>query len=175
MSKNYVDNKKFYQEISTYLEKLEKSKEEGTNPPKIPEYIGYAIFKIAENLSTMRRFIGYSYRDEMISDGIENCFLYLHNFDHRKYTNPFAYFTRIVYFAFVRRIKAEQKEQYVRQKSMMNSYILNSDPHLNNLLDSQDFLKANEVIEKFETKVEEKKKEKKNKNAVTTILDLQEE
>ena len=73
--------------------------------------------KIAEGLSHKPNFINYSYRDEMISDGIENCLMYFANFDETKSKNPFAYFTQIIYYAFLRRIQKEKKQLYVKYKA----------------------------------------------------------
>jgi hypothetical protein len=73
--------------------------------------------KIAEGLSHKPNFINYTYRDEMISDGIENCLMYFENFDPSKSKNPFAYFTQVIYFAFLRRIQKEKKQLYVKYKA----------------------------------------------------------
>ena len=67
-----------------------------------------SVFKIANGLSYRPNFINYTYRQEMISDGIENCLQYIHNFDPEKSKNPFAYFTQIIYYAFIRRIQKEK-------------------------------------------------------------------
>ena len=56
----------------------------------------------------------------MISDGIENCLQYMDNFDPEKSKNPFAYFTQIIYYAFIRRIQKEKKQQQVKQKMIAN-------------------------------------------------------
>jgi hypothetical protein len=97
----------------------------------------------------------------MISDGIENCLLYIDNFDPEKYSNPFAYFTQIIYYAFLRRIQKEKKHMYIRYKSMQNE-IINVlvdnageefvSSHMNGMINdaySDNFIK--EFIEAFET------------------------
>jgi len=112
---HYVDNTKFYEAMKEYIALVDEAKAKGlkkSDPkwPKVTEYIGECIVKIAKHLAFKGNFINYSYRDEMISDGIENCLRYIDNFDPHKYKNPFAYFTQIIYFAFIRRIQGEKKE-----------------------------------------------------------------
>ena len=101
---HYVDNKRLYAEMIKYINSYNEAKKEGKEPPVASNYIGQCIWLIANNLSTNRNFIDYTYREDMIGDAIENCFRYLHNFDPEKSTNPFAYFTQIMYYAFLRRI-----------------------------------------------------------------------
>ena len=86
----------------------------------VTEYIGECFLKIANHLSYRPNFINYTYRDDMISDGIENCLQYMDNFDPEKSNNPFAYFTQIIYYAFIRRIQKEKKQQEVKQKMIAN-------------------------------------------------------
>lgn len=126
---HYVDNKLLYTEMIKYLGRLTEAKDKAvptSEYPRVPEYIGLAIYKIATHLATKPNFSGYSYKEEMISDGIENCLMYLHNFNPDKSKNPFAYFTTIIYYAFLRRIQKEQKQQYIKQKSLINSSIMNT-------------------------------------------------
>ena len=111
-SKHYINNATFLQELLAYKERKSKNPKE-----PIPNYIGECWMKIAEGLSHKPNFISYSYRDEMISDGIENCLMYFENFDPTKSSNPFAYFTQIIYFAFLRRIQKEKKQTYIKYKS----------------------------------------------------------
>ena len=122
---HYVDNKQLYACIVEYRQKVLKAKEEGTPRPIIPNYVGECILMIANRLSTKPNFINYSYREEMVSDGVENCICYIDNFDPLKSTNPFAYFTQIIYYAFLRRILKEKKQLYIKHKSMENSMLLN--------------------------------------------------
>lgn len=118
--KHYVDNKQFYAALVEHRERRKQAKLEKTPPPRIPEYIGACLYQIATRLSTKPNFINYTYRDEMISDGIENCINYLDNFDPDKSQNPFAYFTQIIYYAFLRRIQKEKKQLYIKHKSLQN-------------------------------------------------------
>lgn len=118
MAKNhYVNNADFLKALIQYKKDCRKAKRDGTSKPKIPDYVGKCLMLIAENLSHKPNFISYSFRDEMIADGIENCIMYFDNFDPKKSKNPFAYFTQIIYFAFLRRIHKEKKQLYVKYKS----------------------------------------------------------
>jgi len=117
---HYVDNKKFYTVLLQHKKDVDEAKTLEKLKPRIPEYIGECLYKIATRLSTKPNFINYTYRDEMISDGIENCISYLDNFNPEKSTNPFAYFTQIIYFAFLRRIQKERKHLYIKQKTLLN-------------------------------------------------------
>lgn len=125
MSTHYVDNKKLYQEIKLYREGVLDFREGKRTKPKVPEYIGECILLIANRLSLKPNFINYSYREEMISDGIENCISYIDNFDPEKSDNPFAYFTQIIYYAFLRRIAKERKQLYIKHKTLENSMVFN--------------------------------------------------
>jgi hypothetical protein len=107
-SEHYVDNKKLFAEMKQYLDGVKEAEESGADKPRIPEYIGECLLKISTRLSTKPNFINYTYRDEMISDGIENCINYIGNFNPEKSDNPFAYFTQIIYYAFLRRIQRER-------------------------------------------------------------------
>ena len=97
-----------------------QAKEFGVDPPPITNYIGECFLKIATHLSYRPNFINYTYREEMISDGIENCLQYVHNFNPEKSDNPFAYFTQIIYYAFLRRIQKEKKQVHVKNKMIEN-------------------------------------------------------
>ena len=115
---HYVDNEKFLVVMSDYREKYLQAKDEGEELPVIPDYAGECFLKIAERLSHRPNFINYAFREEMVSDGIENSVMYASNFNPEKSTNPFAYFTQIIYFAFLRRIEKEKKQLYIKYKTM---------------------------------------------------------
>jgi len=119
MAKNthYVNNKDFLKVLVDYKEKCKQAKTEGKPKPPIPNYVGECFLKIAEGYSHRPNFINYTYREEMVSDGIENCLMYFENFDPAKSSNPFAYFTQIIHYAFLRRIDKEKKQLYVKYKS----------------------------------------------------------
>ena len=122
---HYVNNKEFLQAMKDWKAKCEQAKKEGRNrPPPISTYIGDCFLKIANRLSYRPNFINYTYREEMISDGIENCLQYVHNFNPDKSDNPFAYFTQIIYYAFLRRIQKEKKQAHVKNKYIENMNIM---------------------------------------------------
>jgi hypothetical protein len=116
-TRNYINNEDFLKALTEYKAKVQLAKSTGAEAPAIPNYIGECFMKIAEGLSHKPNFINYTYRDEMISDGIENCLMYFANFDETKSKNPFAYFTQVIYFAFLRRIQKEKKQLYVKYKA----------------------------------------------------------
>jgi hypothetical protein len=122
--KQYVNNTDFLNALNDYKSKCNEAKALKKSMPPIPNYIGECFLKIAEGLSHKPNFINYSYRDEMIGDGIENCLMYFENFDPTKSSNPFAYFTQIIYFAFLRRIEKEKKQTYVKYKATEHMGVL---------------------------------------------------
>lgn len=113
---HYVDNKQFLAAIKEYKQQVLEAEESGSPKPRVSNYIGECILKIATHLSYKPNFINYTYKDDMILDGIENCIQYIDNFDPAKSSNPFAYFTQIIYFAFLRRISNEKKQSYIKNK-----------------------------------------------------------
>jgi len=113
---HYVDNKLFFAEMKKWKKVVNELEECGETKPPVTDYIGECFLKIAEHLSYRPNFINYPYREEMVGDGIENCLMYASNFDPEKSTNPFSYFTQIIYYAFLRRIQKEKKQDYVKYK-----------------------------------------------------------
>jgi len=104
-TEHYVNNREFFDALLEYREKVADAAANDLPKPRITNYIGSCFLKIATHLSYKSNFVNYMYREDMISDGIENCVQYIHNFDPAKSKNPFAYFTQISYFAFLRRIQ----------------------------------------------------------------------
>lgn len=157
---HYVDNKKLYTEMVKYINAYNEAKERGELPPKVNNYIGECIWLIANKLSTNRNFIGYTYREEMIGDAIENTLRYIHNFDPDKTNNPFAYFTQIMYYAFLRRIEKEKKQQYIKLKAMDNSIVMNTlvelapddASHFQAVVVNMDYEKLSALADKYDTK-----------------------
>lgn len=117
---HYIDNKKFYQALVDYRALIDKAITDGKPQPQVPNYIGDCFIKIATHLSYKSNFINYTFKDDMISDGIENCLTAVAKFDPSKSANPFAYYTQIVYFAFIRRIQKEKKQQATKYKMIEN-------------------------------------------------------
>ena len=120
-SVHYIDNEKFLKEMIIYKREFDKAKSKNEPTPMISEYLGECFMKIANRLSFRPNFINYAFRDDMISDGIENCIQYMNNFNPEKSSNPFAYFTQIIYYAFIRRIQKEKKQLYIKYKTMESS------------------------------------------------------
>ena len=121
MAAHYVDNQRFLEEMTKYQQERKEAKDKGLDDPMCPEYIGECFMKIANRLSYRPNFINYAFRDDMISDGIENCVQYMSNFNPEKSKNPFAYFTQIVYYAFLRRIAKEKKQLEIKDKILEKS------------------------------------------------------
>ena len=114
-SEHYVNNKDFYQALVEYNKKVAEAKAQGLPKPRITNYLGDCFLRIANHLAYKPNFVNYMFKDDMICDGIENCVQYIHNFDTTR-TNPFAYFTQIVYYAFLRRIAKEKKQLEIKSK-----------------------------------------------------------
>jgi hypothetical protein len=118
---HYINNKEFLAALIVFREKVALAKEKGEPRPRISEYIGKCFLDIANHLSFKPNFINYMYKDDMIHDGVENCLIYIDNFDPEKSKNPFAYFTTIIYYAFLRRIQKEKKQMEVKNKILERS------------------------------------------------------
>ena len=148
-----------------YKQAVNETEETGDQSPVIPDYVGACLLKIANRLSTKPNFINYTFREEMVSDGIENCINYINNFDPQKSQNPFAYFTQIIYYAFLRRIQKEKKQLYIKHKAIENSQLFDgfTDPIdgsvtvvSGNLMETTDYMK--DFVENFEKKERARKK-----------------
>ena len=122
---HYVDNKKFLEAMIEHRERCEKAAKRNRKKPEVTNYIGECFLKIANHLSYRPNFINYTFRDDMISDGIENCLQYMNNFNPEKSKNPFAYFTQIIYYAFIRRIQKEKKQIQIKSKLIANAGVEN--------------------------------------------------
>ena len=120
-SEHYVNNKQLLEALIVYRAKVATAKENDEPKPRITNYLGECFLKIATHLSYKPNFVNYMFRDDMISDGIENCVQYIHNFDPEKSRNPFAYFTQIVYYAFLRRIAKEKRQMDIKEKIIEKS------------------------------------------------------
>ena len=119
-SEHYVNNRQLLEALIIYRAKVKEAAENGLPKPRITNYLGECFLKIATHLSYKPNFVNYMFREDMISDGIENCVQYIHNFDPEKSKNPFAYFTQIIYYAFLRRIQKEKKQAHVKNKLIEN-------------------------------------------------------
>lgn len=177
----YVDNGKFYEAVKKFLNQCTLAVASGEPKPRMPDYIGLCILKIARKLSYSRNFIGYPYREEMVSDAIENCLLYFHNFDPVKYTNPFSYFTQISYYAFIRRIEREKKEMYKKYKAMQNQQheglfdsqntdnAADFDVNIDEKLMNNDYM--NDFVNSFELKAAARREKRTKKKGIEPFFD----
>ena len=120
-SEHYVNNKQLLEALIVYRAKVAHAKENDLPKPRITNYLGECFLKIATHLSYKPNFVNYMFREDMISDGIENCVQYIYNFDPAKSKNPFAYFTQIVHYAFLRRIQKEKKQLDIKTKIIERS------------------------------------------------------
>lgn len=173
-SKNqYVNNKDFLAAMIEYQADVKKAIENGEQRPRVPNYIGECVMKIATNLARKPNFVNYTFKEEMISDGIENCLQYIDNFDPEKSNNPFAYFTQIIYFAFLRRIQKEKKLLYVKYKLTENVNIMqmtadrqdhDGDRYFNDSIKMNDY--SEQYVSNFIEDFEENKRRKVKKRNV---------
>ena len=186
-SGHYVNNKEFFQAMKEWKVVVNEALDSGEPKPPVTDYIGECFLKIAEHLSYRPNFINYPYREEMVGDGIENCLMYCTNFDPEKSTNPFSYFTQIIYYAFLRRIQREKKQDYVKYKCfeiMDENGVIPEDfkVQLQQRFDSSKNPYANMFrlsetdIENFTPKNKSKKKKSKKKNTASldSVLDNEE-
>ena len=161
--KHYVNNEDFLKALLEYKKAYKKAQRDNLPEPRIPNYIGECFLKIADHLSRKPNFVSYSFRDEMIADGIENCLLYFRNFDPKKSKNPFAYFTQIIYYAFLRRIMREKKQLYVKYKATEQTGLLDEmEMFVDENGNARQFDMYDNVSEFIQT-FEQNKKKKKNK------------
>lgn len=155
VQRHYINNKTFYEEMSKYKNGCDEAKLLNKPTPQIPNYIGQCFLHICQKLSNKSNFVNYTYKDEMISDGIENCIMAVYSFDPLKSNNPFAYFTQIAWNAFIRRIHREKKQQYVKHKNFQDSMLF-IEQEYTSIYSGNDH--SNEIIKNFESKVQEKQR-----------------
>jgi DNA-directed RNA polymerase specialized sigma24 family protein len=175
-SNHYVNNADFLAAIKEYKQKVKDAEESGDPKPQVSNYIGECILKIANHLSYKPNFINYSYREEMISDGIENCLMYIDNFNPERSSNPFAYFTQIIYFAFIRRIQKEKKQTLIKGKIVMDmpfeAFELQGHDDDGSYASSYvEFMQMNGVFDDIIAKDEKRKETAKAKKAAKANLD----
>ena len=129
---HYVNNADFFKHMKSHIAKVKKAKKAKKPLPQVSDFIGECIVSIANKLANKPNFMNYPFREEMISDGIENSLQYLNNFNPSKSSNPFAYFTQIIYYAFVRRIQKEKKHLYTKYTLIRLHHIPNSHKNIKN-------------------------------------------
>jgi hypothetical protein len=134
---HYVNNRDFSYAVVDYVKDSIAADEAGVKHPIVTDYIATCFMKICNGLSHKPNFVRYTYRDEMVMDGVENCLKAIHNYNIDAATrtgkpNAFAYFTQIAYFAFIRRIVKEKKQADIKFKFMeqadVESFVTSIDP-----------------------------------------------
>ncbi len=175
---HYVNNKQFSQSVVDYVTSVNEAREKMVDEPKITEYIGTCFLKIAEGLSHKPNFVGYTYREEMVMDAVENSIKAIMNYDVKKATrtglpNAFAYFTQITYFAFLRRIAKEKKQQDIKEKYMDHAGAaafmdIGDHPDSNGIVDRVRY--KSQRIRERDNKIKEYGKELKKKRAKKKII-----
>ena len=151
-SEHYVNNKEFLAALIDYRERVALAAERGETKPVIPRYIRECFLKIATHLSFKPNFVNYMFKDDMVSDGIENCVQYIHNFNPEKSQNPFAYFTQIIHYAFLRRIQREKRQLEIKNKILEKSgYSEVFDD--NNTLDGSNYSDYNSIKDAVHSKL----------------------
>ena len=151
-SEHYVNNKELLEALIVYRAKVAHAKENDLPKPRITNYLGECFLKIATHLSYKPNFVNYMFRDDMISDGIENCVQYIHNFNPEKSQNPFAYFTQIIHYAFLRRIQREKRQLDIKNKIIERSeYSEVFDD--NNTLDGSNYSDYNSIKDAVHSKL----------------------
>lgn len=174
-SNHYVDNKQFLEALKEYRQSVEEAAKNKQPKPRVPEYIGKCFLLIAQRLTYRPNFMNYTYKDDMISDGIENCLAYIDNFNPDKSNNPFAYFTQIIYYAYLRRIQKEKRQTYIKYKATEKANIFGELADMGELEDLDDIhYVSNGHMEEFIGDYEEakrKKNEKRRKRGIEKFLD----
>jgi hypothetical protein len=151
---DYVNNKGLLAALEEFGKQKRKAKREKLPPPQLSDYVGKCILLICNRLSLNKNFIGYTYRDEMVSDGIEKCTAAVqNNFDPKKSTNPFGYLTQIAWNAFIARIQREKKQSYIKHKNFINSYML--DAHFDEDNNKGQAQSGSTLVDDFISKFEE--------------------
>ena len=159
MKNQYVNNAEFLRQIVVYLDKVKEAEAVGDEPPRIPNTIGKCIYDIATRLSQKPNFINYPFREEMIGDGIENAIKCIGNFNPEKSSNPFAYFTQVIWFAFLRRIQSEKKVLYIKHKVLEKEMLhINDNEEFTTTITMKPTDYMNEFVKTYEENMEEKKK-----------------
>lgn len=184
--RHYVDKEVFYNAlverrklVDAYKEKLANGEE--VKKPKISDIIGENILKICTNLAKKYNFANKPYKDEMIGDAVEQCIKYIDSFDINKTNNPFSYFTQTAYYQYLDRIRLENKETYVKYKSLMDSLVLselsekdqsadNAD-HVHDNIELPDISHITDFISRFEESQRKNQKEPKPKKSKAVTLD----
>lgn len=172
-SKHYINNRDFFTSLEKFLTECKEAEKNGVQLPRIPDYIGKAFMLLCQRISTRGNFAMYSYKDEMIGDGIENCVMQVRSFNPAKSQNPFAYFSTIISNAFVRRIKKEKRQFDVKLINMNNLYMSEEIIVATNGKTSKDRIiaQALEATARSNTKPTPNKKKKTSNRSLTKFIE----
>lgn len=176
MANHYVNNADFLVAIKAHKVRVKEAQEVGEEKPPVSNELGGYILKIAQHLAYKPNFINYTFRDEMVSDGIENCLMYINNFDPEKSSNPFAYFTQIIYYAFIRRIQKEKKQTLIKGKIIMempfDEFDVQAQDEDGTFINSyRDFMQNSGIFNDILQKEEKRKAKKNNKPNLEDLLE----
>ena len=152
-SVHYVNNKEFLEALIDYRQRVAIAEQRGDPKPQISNYIGDCFLKIATHLSFKPNFVNYIFKDDMISDGIENCVQYIHNFDPKKSSNPFAYFTQIIHYAFLRRIQREKRQLDIKNKILEKTGFDEVFSDGSNVIDGENYSDYNSIKDAVHSKL----------------------
>lgn len=158
---NYIDNKKMLQAFIDYRTKIIEAREKNLPEPRLPDYIGECFYLLAERIASRGNFASYTYIEEMKEDGIESCIIGANNFDPTKTNNPFGYFSKAIWMAFLRRIEKEHKENYIKFK-LKQIMMISTDENLSVNGGSDDLKIMDTIISNFEEKKRKKKEDNNN-------------
>ena len=157
---HYVNNAQFSTIVVDYVQTVRKAKKANKKIPIVPDYIAECFLKIAEGLSHKSNFVRYTYREEMVMDAVENCLKAIENYNIEAATrtgkpNAFAYFTQISWYAFLRRIEREKKQQDIKLRYINHSGIENFLD--NELADGQSASVAQAFVDQLRIRIDEVK------------------
>lgn len=157
---HYVNNAQFSTSVVDYVQTVRKAKKADKKIPVVPDYIAECFLKIAEGLSHKSNFVRYTYREEMVMDAVENCLKAIENYNIEAATrtgkpNAFAYFTQISWYAFLRRIEREKKQQDIKLRYINHSGIENFLD--NELADGQSASVAQAFVDQLRIRIDEVK------------------
>ena len=172
--KNYINNKDMYNALCDYLNKYSECIEQQKETPRIPDYIGQAFYLLSERIGRKQNFSRYSYLDEMKGDGIENCIMQIRSFNPQKSNNPFAYFSTIIHNAFIRRIKREKQQQYIKIKNLDNLCIIDEIAGIQNSKTAYNEI-TDAYVKSFEEKKAKKPVKKKTKSKLAALIEIENE
>ena len=175
-STHYINNKEFLALLIAHRNALADAEKKKLPAPQISDEIGLCFLDMAQRISKRPNFSSYTFREDMVSEAVENCLLYIRNFNPDISQNPFGYFTTTIYYAFFRRIEREKKDLYMKYKSAeMQGYV--DSPIQDEMINTRHLTvydNISDYINTFEQKREEKRikqEKKKKKKGLETFME----